>query len=286
MSTAGDPGPGVRELTGSGDGPAGVVVALDVGEVVVDLDAEDAPGRVHARVEVVAGAGLIGGVADLLGRLGDGLTGSNADDRAAAALAATTLTWDAEQRRLEVRGPGELTLRSVALKVTVGLPHASGIRVRAGAADVTVRGRAGDVTVHTTGAVTLDEVTGRLRVAGGAGRIAVARVLGPAEITTGAGRVGLGEVRADTAVRAAAGDLDVGDAVAGDLELTTGAGSLRVGVRSGVDARVDLHATTGHAVSDLPVRPDGPAGIGPASLRVRGRTGAGDVTVTRASAPA
>ncbi len=172
--------------------------------------------------------------------------------------------------------------------MTVRAPESSAVRVRAGAAEVTIRGRAGDVAVHATGGVSLDRVDGRLRVAGGAGRVDVARVLGPAEITTGAGRVRLGEVAADTAVRAAAGDLEVADAVAGDLDLTTGAGSLRVGIRHGVDARVDLHATAGRATSDLPVAAHPASGAATGSeerpaLRVRGRTAAGSVTVGRAT---
>lgn len=286
MSAAGEVAPAVRELDGSGDGPVEVDVALDVGRVEIDLGpvaAGDHP--VHVRVEAVAGGpGLLGGLAAVLGRLGDGLTGTRLEDRTATALAATTVTWDAGTRRLEVRGPRELALRSVALLVTVRAPASSGVRVRAGAAEVSVRGRAGDVAVHATGDVSLDRVDGRLRVAGGAGRVGVGHVLGPAEITTGAGRVRLGEVAADTAVRAAAGDLEIADAVAGDVELTTGAGALRVGIRSGVDARVDLHATVGRATSDLPVSPTGPGS--PASdpvLRVRGRTAAGDITVARAA---
>jgi hypothetical protein len=289
MSAAGEVAPAVRELSGTGDGPALVDVTLDVGRVEVDLGAPagDATDPVHVRVEAVAGGpGLLGGLAEVLGRLGDGLTGSRAEDRVAAALAATTMVWDAEARRVEVRGSRELALRSVALLVTVRAPESSGVRVRAGAAEVTVRGRADDVTVHATGAVGLDRVDGRLRIAGGAGHVDVARVLGPAEITTGAGRVRLGEVAADTAVRAAAGDLEVADAAAGELDLTTGAGSVRVGIRHGVDARVDLHAAAGRATSDLPVSPQrDPAAPGTEerpAVRVRGRTAAGHITVGRA----
>lgn len=303
-----------REVAGDGTGPATIDLALDAGAVRVHLtgDADDGTDTVRARVEADpdAGAGWLRGLSGLLGLLGGvgGLGGPagadgprSGEERAAAAVAATTLEWDADARRLVVRGPRELALRGVPLAVTVRAPVDSVLRVRAGAARVGVEGRAGEVTVHGTGEVVLDEVGGRtdlrcgagevrvgrlagpLRMTGGAGGVHLDHVLAPAEITTGAGRVRLGEVRADVAVRAAAGDVDVADAVAGDLEIGTGVGSLRIGVHPGVDARVTLRASVGRVRSDLPVRSDRPEhpGGGP-PLRVRARTGAGDVTVTTA----
>jgi hypothetical protein len=89
-------------------------------------------------------------------------------------------------------------------------------------------------------------------------------------------------VRADLAVRAAAGDVEVADAVTGDLEIGTGVGSLRIGVHPGVDAQVTLHATVGRVRSELPVRAERPEHPDGGPLRVRARTGAGDVTVTTA----
>ncbi|HSK59325.1 MAG TPA: hypothetical protein VK935_09760, partial [Actinomycetospora sp.] len=86
--------------------------------------------------------------------------------------------------------------------------------------------------------------------------------------------------------RAAAGDVEVADAVAGDLEIGTGVGTVWVGVHSGVDARVELRATVGRVHSELPVhreRPPGSEGAGGhRPLPVRARPGAGDVTVAPA----
>ncbi|MDD7964256.1 DUF4097 family beta strand repeat-containing protein [Actinomycetospora lemnae] len=305
-----------REVAGAGTEPVTIDVALDAGTVRVHLDPHPHPDpepagdeTVRARVEADPDAppGWMRGLSGLLGFLGVDRSSTTPEERAAAAVAATTLDWDADARRLVVRGPQDWALRGVPLAITVRAPRDSGLRLRAGAARVVVEGRADEVSVHGTGEVRLDEVTGRadlrcgagevriarlagpLRMTGGAGGVRIEHVLAPAEITTGAGRIRLGDVHADVAVRAAAGDVQVADALAGDLELGTGVGSLWVGVHPGVDAQVALHAAVGRVRSDLPVRgerPEAPASdtatdTGP-PLRIRARTGAGDVTVATA----
>ena len=312
-----------REVTGTGTGagPATLDLVLDAGSVRVHLaeptDTTEAP-TVRARVELDPDApagwlqGLqalagLAGVSGLLGLLGGNERGaSSPEERAEAAVAATTLDWDADARRLTVRGPRDLALRGVPLAVTVRAPEGSEVTVRAGAARVVVEGSAAEVSVRGTGEVTLDEVTGRadlrcgagevhvrrldgpLTLRGGAGGVRLDRVLAPVEITTGAGRIRLGEVHADVAVRAAAGDVEIADAVAGDLEIGTGVGTVWVGVHPGVDARVELRAAAGRVHSELPVHRERPAEVSPRGstgdrlLHVRARTGAGDVTVAPA----
>ncbi|GAA4791149.1 DUF4097 family beta strand repeat-containing protein [Actinomycetospora chlora] len=302
-----------REAVGHGPGPADLDLALDAGTVRVHLDDAETtdPGadtvRVRVEVDPDAPPGWLRGLSGLLGLLGSfggGSAPQDPDERAAAAVAATTVDWNEDARRLTVRGPRETALRGIPLAVTVRAPAGSSLRLRAGAARVRVEGRADEVSVHGNGEVDLDEVTGRaelrcgagevrvarlggpLRMTGGAGGVRIDHVLGPAEITTGAGRVRLGEVRADVAVRAAAGDVEIADAVAGDVELGTGVGSLWVGVHAGVDAQVRLDATVGRVRSELPVRPERPETVDGGPLRVRARTGAGDVTVATARTPA
>ena len=293
-----------REVTGTGPEPVTLDVALDAGRVRVRLapPAEDGASlRVRLEADPDAPAGWLRGLGTVLGFLGVDRDGpSSPEERAEAAVAGATLEWDAETRRVTVRGPRDLGLRGVPLAVTVRAPQDSELRVRAGAARVAVEGRAGEVSVHGTGEVRLDEVAGRtdlrcgagevrigrldapLRLTGGAGEIRVDHVHAPVEITTGAGRVRLGDVHADVAVRAAAGDIEVADAVAGDVEIGTGVGSLWVGVHAGVDAKVVLNAAAGRVRSELPVRADRPDQPDGGPLRVRARTGAGDVTVATA----
>lgn len=292
----------VREVSGTGAEPVTVDLAIDAGTVRVHLDPE--PGAsVGARVEADPDTppAWLRGLSGLLGFLGADRAPTSPEERAAAAVEATTLDWDADARRLVVRGPSDLALRGIPLAVTVRAPRDSSLRLRAGAARLAVEGRADEVSVHGTGEIRLDEVTGRtelrcgagevriarlggpLRMTGGAGGVRVDHVLAPAEIQTGAGRIRLGEVHADVAVRAAAGDVQIADAVAGELELGTGVGSLRVGVHAGVDAQVALHAAVGRVRSELPVRTDRPEAPAGGQLTVRARTGAGDITVATAT---
>lgn len=302
-------------------------VALHSGRVRVRRDADhehvdggDVGGGVGVRVEAdpsLSAASWWGGVAGLLWRVEEHLGGEALDEteRARRAVEATTVTWDADTHTLRVAAPDERTLRSVPLTVTLTAPVVPTLRVRAGAASVQATEPVDEVEIETTGEVDLAETGGRasvrcgagdirigtvrkhLRVHGGAGRIGIDRVLGPIDVHTGAGSVRLGTVHADVAVRLAGGDVEVREAVGGDLELSTGAGSVRVGVRPGVDARLDLRSAVGRARSELPVHADrvgagetGAAGrdcagssdtgvAGP--VRLRARSGAGDVTVTR-----
>lgn len=278
------------------------------GELRVEVTAQPdgAPGWVQGL------AGLVDVLGGLERRLGLDLAavtgpgahlGENAEERARRAVQAVEI--ELTDGRLAVRGPRETVLRAVPLAVTVHAPSGSRMSVQAGAAPVEVTGRAGEAEITTTGGVTVAELSARSAIRSGAGDVAVGRVAGVLRVRGGAGEVTLGEVSAatevrtgigsvtitrlaaDLAVRAGSGDICVRDASSGDLDLSTGAGSVRVGVHSGVDASVDLRSATGSASSDLPVsgtRPE-PEGHSVVPLRIRGRSAAGSTRV-QSAAPA
>lgn len=314
------PAPAAGDATDTGDAPAAGEATPaggtdrgptpDVGtspvHVEVTADLEGAPGWVRGLAGLVDAAGGLerrfgfdlGVVSGLGGHLGEDL-----DERATRAVEAVEVSL--EDGRLTVHGPREVVLRTVPLAVTVHAPAGSGVRVRAGAAPVEVTGRPGEVDVRTTGGVTLEEVAersavrcgagdvavrrvaGTLRVRGGAGDVTLDDVAAPVEVVTGSGSVTADRVAADLAVRCGSGDVTVRDATSGDLDLTTGAGSVRVGVHAGVDASVDLRSAAGSASSDLPVSRTRPETTGEtpaaAPLRIRGRAAAGSARVQSAS---
>jgi len=236
---------------------------------------------------------------------GTGRTGSGAeltaDELRERAVEATEIIWSPDSRRLVVRSPGENPLRLVPLVVTVRAPAGSRPTLRAGSGDVTVHGRAGDTAARTgSGDVRLDrvdgdievstgsgrvdagEVTGRTRAKTGSGDLSLAALGGPSEVRAGSGTVRLGGVRADLHARAGSGDVTIADAESGRLDLTTGSGDLRVGVHAGVTAELDISSGSGRVRSELDVAERAPQSA--AAVVVRGRTGSGDVLVTRATA--
>jgi putative adhesin len=305
-------------------GPVDAVVEIDAGRVDVRLAPATAEGSPEVRVEVTADlegapgwvrglAGLVEAAGGLERRFGFDLgaipglgvrPGEDPEERAARAVAAVEITL--EDGRLVVHGPREVVLRAVPLHVTVHAPADGGVTVHAGAAPVDVTGRPGPVDIGTTGGVTVEEVVARssvrcgagdvairrvagvLRVKGGAGDVTLAEVAAPVEVITGSGSVTADRVAADLVVRCGSGDVTVRDASAGNVDLTTGAGSVRVGVHAGVDASVDLRSAAGSASSDLPVtstRPESTPGTAAAPLRIRGRAAAGSARV-QSAAPA
>ncbi|MDL5156323.1 DUF4097 family beta strand repeat-containing protein [Actinomycetospora termitidis] len=295
-------------------GAADLTIEIDAGRVDLRLDATDAVTvEVASDVEGAPGwvqglAGLVDAAGGLEKRFGVDLSAlaglgvrrdESPEERAARAVAETEIAWEAGA--LRVRSPREVALRTVPLAVVVHAPEGSAGTVRAGAAPVDVAGRPGTVEVSTTGAVSLDRtsersrvrcgagdvtvgrVDGALRVKGGAGDVFLDEVHAGVEVVTGSGSVTAGRVAADLAVRCGSGNVTVRDASAGDLDLSTGAGTIQVGVHAGVDASVDLRSAAGSASSDLPVNAtrsteDPSSG----TVRIRGRAAAGDTRVVRA----
>jgi Putative adhesin len=286
-------------------GPAELELSVDVGRVTVDLaDAEDV--TVEVRYDPSAVGGWLQGVSGLISWLGNATGSGDGPDPewlASEAVRGAEITWSEPARRLVVRSSQDLPLRAVPLLVTVTAPAGSRVAARTGAGDVAVAGRAGWAAVRTgsgratlgpvdgdadvttgSGDITLGDVSGRSRVRTGSGAISLAAAGGTTDIKAGSGDVELGAVAGDLHVRTGSGDLRISDARAGSYDLTTGSGELRLGVHPGVRARLDLSSGSGTARSELDVAAVAPEQGTP--LQVRGRTGSGDVLVTRAVVPA
>lgn len=294
----------VRQQSWPVDGPAELELTVDVGRVTVALE-EGAPEvRVEVRHEPSAGTGFTQGLSGILSWLSEASGEAGAGIEApAAAVRAAEISWTEPGRRLVVRSSEELALRTVPLAVSVTAPEGSRMAVRTGSGDVTVEGRAGWTAIRTgsgdvrvtavdgeadlstgSGGVDVGPVTGRARLRTGSGGIRLGATGGPTQIKTGSGDVAVGEVDADLAVRTGSGDVALADARSGRIDMTTGSGGMRIGVHPGVAAELDLSSGSGSSRSDLEVGAVAPAES--PTLQVRGRTGTGDVLVTRATAPA
>ncbi|MEV4599677.1 DUF4097 family beta strand repeat-containing protein [Amycolatopsis sp. NPDC049253] len=282
------------------DGPLELDVGVTIGRVELVLDRESG-----ARVELRHDAGeqppWVSGVNNLLSwvgeRFGDQL-GVTADTSPADAVRQARI--EKTGNRLVVRAAKAWQLRNVPVSVTVHAPKGSHVEVRAGAADVTVTGTAGRADILTgSGEVTLEQAdgaaivrtgTGRVKLgptpAGlqlrtGSGSVEAASVSGSATLATGTGNVWLGSVAGEVMARTGSGDLSVAEAASGSVDLITGSGEVRVGIRRGVAAEVELASSAGRVHSELDVS-DVPPEAG-TTLRVRARTGTGNAVVTRAA---
>lgn len=301
----------VRRQSWPVDGAVEMELTVDVGRIRVHLDeqiggtGEGSAGDVRVEVRHDPSAGNtwtqgLSGIINWLGGHGGPGIGRSVDDLSADAVRAAEISWSETGKRLVVRSSQDLPLRVVPLAITVSAPAGSRLAARAGAGDVRVTGRAGWAGVRTgsgrisvaavdgdadvttgSGDVEVGAVAGRMRVRTGSGKVAVASTAGPAEVRASSGAVTVGTVDGDLGVRTGSGDVEISDARCGRLELTTGSGGLRIGVHPGVRAELDLTSGSGKTRSDLEVT--GVAPEQPAALQVRGRTGSGDVLVTRAA---
>lgn len=287
--------PAVRLESFAAEGPLDIDIAIDAGRVEVRL--LDEPGaHVELRHDPATGNSWLAGFSNLLSWFGEPF-GLAPEEVPAKAVAQATVELIGQ--RLVVRMPKDLPLRGVPIAVTVRAPRGSHAQVRSASADVRVTGPAGRLAVTTgtgevsadraddkaevktgSGTVRLGPMLGGLHVRTGSGEVEVSSVGGRTTLVTGSGDVWLGTVQADLAVRTGTGDLTVADAASGRIELGTGSGEIRVGVRGGTTAEVDLSSGAGRARSELDVsqqRPDTEP-----SLFVRGRTGSGDAVITAA----
>jgi hypothetical protein len=273
-------------------------IGIDVGRVRVELNDSATEVRAEVAHDPNADSPWEQGLTGILTWLGNATESGR--DPAAEAVRAAEVHWDATARRLVIRSTQELPLRVVPLVVTVWAPAGSRLAIRTGAGEVTVTGRAAWAAVKTgSGPTRLDEVTGTCEVGTGSGRVelgilggdaklrtgsgglSVASLGGATTVRAGSGDVTIGEVHADLTIKNGSGDVVVADAHRGTLDLTTGSGALRVGVHAGVTAELDLTSGSGSARSDLDVGGVAPAESAP--LRITGRTGSGDIRITRAA---
>ncbi|NIH84294.1 DUF4097 family beta strand repeat-containing protein [Amycolatopsis granulosa] len=291
----------VRTQTFPLPGPLELDIAVTVGKVEVKLDATEAEATVEIRHDPDAQQPWSQGISSLLSwvseRFGDQL-GTDLNGTPADAVQQTRL--EQTGNRLTVHAPKALPLRNIPLAITVIAPAGTTVETRAGSADVTVTGPAGRVDLATgageirldrtegaatvrsgSGAIRLGPTLAGLQLRTGSGAVEVASLSGSATLATGTADVWLGTVSGSVLARSGSGDVTVAEAAGGNLELVTGSGDVRVGVRPGVTAEVDLTASAGTVSSELDVSLERPDGEVP--LNVRARTGSGTVVVARAA---
>ncbi|HEY6744121.1 MAG TPA: DUF4097 family beta strand repeat-containing protein [Mycobacteriales bacterium] len=192
-----------------------------------------------------------------------------------------------------------LSIKRRRIAITVTVPTGSSLTTRTASAAVSATGRYGTVSVHTaSGRIDLDQVDGDVEahVASGdvsinsgravsahsaSGRIRIGHASGDIDIKAASGKIQVGVAEGSVRAKTASGDISIDEARAGTIALDVASGDLRIGVRSGVTAHLDLRSVSGRIRSELPVDEDAPDGGAP--LEIRARSTSGNVLVVPAA---
>jgi len=212
-----------------------------------------------------------------------------------------------EDGRLSVRGPklAGLLQRRKGLDLTIKAPAGSDCEAHSASADVALVGQLGAVAVHTasgdvtataaSGPVTLHTASGDIfvdqadddvQITTASGDVQVGRVSGELSISAVSGDLSIGDVSGQIGARTVSGDIAVRDISAGNADLATTSGDMRVMVTPGIGVYLDLSSMSGHVRSDLDEQ-DGATSTGrDAALELRCRSISGDIKVSKARAAA
>jgi hypothetical protein len=198
---------------------------------------------------------------------------------------------------------GALLGRS-GITCNIRTPEGSGLDARTKSADVSVRGTLQGVNVATaSGDVRMEDVDGGLNVKTASGDVRARRVASGVNVQTASGDIEVDVARGPINMQTASGDLTIGEAwdnvnastVSGDQEhgavykgtiaAHSVSGDVQVGVRRGSKVYLDCNTVSGDTRSELDMLADPPSGDGPL-VELRAKTVSGDITITRAPAPA
>ncbi len=114
-----------------------------------------------------------------------------------------------------------------SIDITIELPSGSRVQAEAGVVAIRAQGVLGECRVKTgVGDVRLEQV-GALQVKSGAGDITVDRAAGQADVTTGSGAVRVGVIDGSAVVKDSNGNIWLGE-VGGDLRVTATNGEISV----------------------------------------------------------
>jgi putative adhesin len=291
----------VRRQSFEAEGPVELDVSTGPGRIDVRL--VDEPGvHVEVRHDPSGSSPFAMGMSSLMSwintQFGQGTAEELPVSLPAEAVRQTRI--DFSGGRLVVRTPKDMQLRNVTVSVSVQAPVGSHVAAKSGSGDLAVSGGAGRLELTTgsgrvsadqaaasakvdtgSGVVRLGPMAAGVRAKTGSGDVEVTSIGGVSTVVTGSGDVWLGAVSADVLARTGSGNVTIANASEGQVELHTGSGAIRVGVRAGSPAEIDLSSGSGEAQSELDLSSSPPSSA--PALRVRGRTGSGTALVTNAT---
>jgi hypothetical protein len=140
----------------------------------------------------------------------------------------------------------------------------------------------GDVVAEArSGKLKLRAVTGSAKIEARSGMLEVEDVGGDARLSASSGMLSIEHVRGKVHARARAGSVKYKGRVIDDVDIEAHAGSITFAVDPAVPFFIDAESHAGSVRSDLPPRPRGSAPPSEGGPRVRLRTHAGSIRLTR-----
>jgi DUF4097 and DUF4098 domain-containing protein YvlB len=225
------------------------------------------------------------------------------DDDARELAESTTVTFDG--RRIIVETPERRQLLSIKrrrIAITATVPTGSSLTTRTASATLSATGRYATVEAHSaSGDMVVEEVDGDIEahVASGdvtigsgrsisahsaSGKVRIGHATGDVDIKCASGKIQVGVAEGSVRAKTASGDITIDEARTGTVALDVASGDLRVGVRAGVTAHLDLRSVSGRIRSELPVDDIAPDDGAP--LEIKARSTSGNVLVVPAVAQA
>lgn len=191
-----------------------------------------------------------------------------------------------------------ISIRRRRLDITVTVPTGSSLTVRTASATLSATGRYATVEAHSaSGDMVIDDVDGDVeaKVASGdvtigsgravsahsaSGKVRIGHATGDVDIRCASGKIQVGVAERSVRAKTASGDISIDEARTGTIALDVASGDLRIGVRTGVTAHLDLRSVSGRIRSELPVEDAAPDGGAP--LEIKARSTSGNVLVVPA----
>ncbi|MGW2089150.1 DUF4097 family beta strand repeat-containing protein [Streptomyces sp. NPDC001880] len=164
---------------------------------------------------------------------------------------------------------------------SIRLEETADLRVEAALGDVTIGRVTGTADITSThGDLKIEHLDGPAHIKNLSGTTTIGDVTGDVQVTATSGEVSIGRAHNGVTVKNTNGDIYVGEVMRGEIVLETTRGSLGVGVREGVAARLDAQSLLG-GVQNALAQSAAPSGSTD-TVRLRTRTVVGAIDIHRA----
>lgn len=163
----------------------------------------------------------------------------------------------------------------------IALERAGAVELVAGSGDVSADEIEGRADVKTAGAIKIGRIDGPAAVKNSNGDTWIGEITGEGRINAANGSISVDLAGSGIVAKTANGDVDLDEVVGGSVVAQTGYGSVRIGVREGVPAWLDLQTNFGNVRNDLAQAE--PPEAGEDAVEVTAHTSLGDIVVHRSS---